>query len=82
MQAAIKYVLAQRGYRAGKYPVGYQACDDSSPQQGSGAFAKCAANARAYAGNASVIALVGTWSSRCWESSCRSSIARPAGHSA
>ena len=65
LQAAIKYVLAQRGYKAGKYSVGYQACDDSSPQQGSGAFAKCAANARAYAGNSSVIGLVGTWSSVC-----------------
>jgi branched-chain amino acid transport system substrate-binding protein len=65
MQDAIKYVLAQRGYKAGKYSIGYQACDDSSPQQGSGAFAKCAANARAYSANPSVIGLVGTWSSRC-----------------
>jgi branched-chain amino acid transport system substrate-binding protein len=65
LQAAIKYVLARRGYMAGKYSVGYQACDDSSPQQGEGALAKCAANARAYAGDADVVGLVGTWSSRC-----------------
>ena len=65
LQAAIRYVLAQRGYRAGKYAVGYQACDDSSPQQGSGALAKCAANAKAYAQNPSVVGLIGTWSSSC-----------------
>ena len=65
LQAAIRYVLAQRGYKAGKYAVGYQACDDSSPQQGSGALAKCAANAKAYAQDPSVVGLIGTWSSDC-----------------
>ena len=65
LQAAIRYVLAQRGYKAGKYAVGYQACDDSSPQQGSGALAKCAANAKAYAQDPSVVGLIGTWSSSC-----------------
>ncbi len=65
LQAAIRYVLARRGYRAGRYAVGYQACDDSSPQQGSGALAKCAANAKAYAQNPNIIGLIGTWSSNC-----------------
>lgn len=65
LQAAIRYVLAQRGYKAGKYAVAYQACDDSSPQRGSGALAKCAANAKAYARDPSVLGLIGTWSSTC-----------------
>jgi len=65
LQAAIRYVLARRGYRAGRYAVGYQACDDSSPQQGSGALAKCAANAKAYAQDESVVGVIGTFSSAC-----------------
>ena len=28
MVSAIKYVLAQHGFRAGRYSVGYQACDN------------------------------------------------------
>jgi branched-chain amino acid transport system substrate-binding protein len=66
-QAAIEYVLRKRHFRAGKYAVGYQPCDDSSPQAGSGALAKCASNATAYAGDPSVIGEVGTWNSVCSE---------------
>ncbi len=66
-QAAIEYVLRKRHFRAGKYAVGYQPCDDSSPQAGSGALAKCASNATAYAGDSTVIGEVGTWNSVCSE---------------
>jgi branched-chain amino acid transport system substrate-binding protein len=65
MRSAIRFMLERRGYRAGKYWVGYQACDDSSPQGASGDLGKCAANAKAYAADKSVIGVVGTWSSRC-----------------
>src|SRR5262249_22062455 len=65
LQAAIRYVHARGGYRAGKYAVAYQACDDSSPQQGAGALAKCAANAKEYAQDRDVVGLIGTWSSGC-----------------
>ena len=65
LEAAIRYELVRRGYKAGKYAVGYQACDDSSPQKGSGALSKCAANAKAYAQDASVVGVIGTWSSTC-----------------
>jgi branched-chain amino acid transport system substrate-binding protein len=65
LQAAIRYLLQQRDYQAGRFAVGYQACDDSSPQQGAGAINKCAANAKAYARDPTVIGLIGTWSSRC-----------------
>lgn len=64
-QAAMRYELKRRHFTAGKYIVGYQACDDSSPQAGSGALSKCASNARAYARDASVIGVVGTWNSSC-----------------
>lgn len=66
-QRAIEYVLRRRHFRAGRFAVGYQACDDSSPQAGSGAFAKCASNARAYAADASVVGVIGTWNSGCSE---------------
>jgi branched-chain amino acid transport system substrate-binding protein len=64
-QAAIRYELRLRHFRAGKYALGYQACDDSSPQGGSGALAKCAAYAKAYAQDASVVGVIGAWNSQC-----------------
>jgi branched-chain amino acid transport system substrate-binding protein len=65
MQKAIQYVIAKHGYRAGSYTVAYQACDDSTSQTDQGDLTKCAANAKAYADDSSVIGLVGTWSSKC-----------------
>jgi branched-chain amino acid transport system substrate-binding protein len=65
MIAAIKFVLAQHHFQAGHYSIGYQACDDSTPQNLSGDFAKCAANAKAYAADASVIGVIGAWKSSC-----------------
>jgi branched-chain amino acid transport system substrate-binding protein len=65
MQQAITFVLRRHGFKAGRIAVGYQACDDSNPQGRSGDLTKCAANAKAYAQNASVVGVIGTWSSRC-----------------
>jgi branched-chain amino acid transport system substrate-binding protein len=65
MQAAIRFVLARHGYRAGRFRVGYQSCDDSSPQSPSGDLARCAANAKADAADRDVIGVIGTWDSRC-----------------
>jgi branched-chain amino acid transport system substrate-binding protein len=65
MQAAIRFVLARHGYRAGKFAISYQACDDSSPDSPDGDLARCAANAKAYSGDRGVIGVIGTWSSRC-----------------
>ena len=66
MRRAISAVLRERGYRAGPYRVGVQHCTDSSPGD-SPSFPLCAANARAYAGNASVIGVVGAYQSSCSE---------------
>lgn len=66
-QAAMRYVLGLRHFRAGRYAVGYQACDDSSPQSETGSIARCAANAKAYAQDSSVVGVVGTWNSVCSE---------------
>jgi branched-chain amino acid transport system substrate-binding protein len=65
MEAAIRFVLARHRFKAGSYTVGYQACDDSNPQAAQGDLTKCAANAKAYAQDASVVGVVGTWSSSC-----------------
>jgi branched-chain amino acid transport system substrate-binding protein len=65
MVSAIKFALKQRDFKAGDYKIGYQSCDDSTAQAGAWDSAKCASNARAYAGNKSVIGVVGTFNSGC-----------------
>ena len=66
MIKAIQYVLSkQYNFTAGKYKVGYQSCDDSTAQQGGWAPEKCTANARAYAADKTVIAVMGTFNSGC-----------------
>jgi YVTN family beta-propeller protein len=64
MRAAILDVLRRHGFRAGRYRLAYQACDDSSP--GNGATPeRCAANARAYSLNPSLLGVLGTYTSSC-----------------
>ena len=62
---AMIWALAQQGWKAGSYKVGYQSCDDSTAQTGGWDTAKCATNARLYASNRSVIGVVGTFNSGC-----------------
>ena len=65
MEAAIRFVLERHRFKAGRFTVGYQACDDSNPQAAQGDLTKCAANAKAYAEDAGVVGVIGTWSSNC-----------------
>ena len=65
MVEAIKFALKQRNFKAGDHNIGYQSCDDSTAQAGAWDSAKCASNARAYAGDADVIGVVGTFNSGC-----------------
>ena len=67
MTEAIKFVLKQHNFKAGKYKIGYQSCDDATAQEGAWASEKCSANAQAYAQNKSVIGVVGTFNSGCAE---------------
>ena len=62
---AIAFVLRQRGFRAGRFKIGYQSCDDSTAQTGIFDPAKCAANAKAYAANPRVIGIIGPYNSGC-----------------
>ena len=63
MGQAINYVLKQHGYKAGKYTVAYQACDDATAQAGKWDSGKVSANANAYAQNQSVLGVIGTFNS-------------------
>jgi branched-chain amino acid transport system substrate-binding protein len=66
MQQAIRYVLdKQYHFKAGKYTVGYQGCDDSTAQAGRYDPATCTANATAYAATSNVIGILGTFNSGC-----------------
>jgi ABC-type branched-subunit amino acid transport system substrate-binding protein len=61
---AVKLVMQQRGWRAGEHGVAIQVCDEASADSFSDA-AKCRRNARAFAGNSSVVAVVGPTTSGC-----------------
>jgi DNA-binding SARP family transcriptional activator/ABC-type branched-subunit amino acid transport system substrate-binding protein/DNA-binding beta-propeller fold protein YncE len=65
MAAGVQAQLREDGYRAGRFTVGYQSCDDSTTQSGSFDWARCVANARAYAADLQVIGVVGTYNSGC-----------------
>jgi branched-chain amino acid transport system substrate-binding protein len=63
MTRAIKFTFAQHGWKAGKYTIAYQSCDDSTAQAGKWDSGKASANANAYAQNSSVAAVIGTFNS-------------------
>jgi branched-chain amino acid transport system substrate-binding protein len=67
MSKAINFELKSHGYKAGKYTVGYQSCDDSTASAGKWDPAKCSANAQLYSRTKQVIAAIGTFNSGCAE---------------
>ena len=67
MGRAIQFILKAHGYKAGKYSLAYQACDDATAQAGKWDSGKCSANANAYAQNSSVVGVIGTFNSGCAE---------------
>ena len=62
---AIRFVLEERDYRAGKYTIGYRSCDDSTAQIGLFDRRRCAANANAYARAEQLVAVIGPYNSDC-----------------
>jgi branched-chain amino acid transport system substrate-binding protein len=66
MQQSIQFVLEKQfNFKAGKFTVGYQGCDDSTAQTGAWDSAKCSSNARAYANDKAVLGVLGTFNSGC-----------------
>ena len=63
MTKAIAYILKQHGWKAGKYTLAYQSCDDSTAQAGKWDSGKTSANANAYAQDSSTIGVIGTFNS-------------------
>jgi branched-chain amino acid transport system substrate-binding protein len=61
----IRYELAQAHFRAGKYAVGYQSCDNSTAATGAFDPARCAANLKNIAADTSVLAVIGPYNSPC-----------------
>jgi branched-chain amino acid transport system substrate-binding protein len=63
---AVRFVLAQRDFRAGSYSVGYQSCDTSSVASPFGGTpATCGRNARAFANAPKVLGVIGPFTSGC-----------------
>jgi branched-chain amino acid transport system substrate-binding protein len=63
MTKAIAYILKQNNWKAGKYTLAYQSCDDATAQAGKWDSGKVSANANAYAQNSSVVGVIGTFNS-------------------
>ena len=65
MADAMAFLLRQRGFRAGRWRVAYQSCDDALAATRLPDDTKCAANARTYGRARDVIAVVGPLNSGC-----------------
>jgi DNA-binding SARP family transcriptional activator/ABC-type branched-subunit amino acid transport system substrate-binding protein len=65
MVEAMTLALERRDYKAGKYRVGLQVCNDGSADNMVADPHTCVANARAYGANPSVIGVVGPFTSTC-----------------
>jgi branched-chain amino acid transport system substrate-binding protein len=65
MADAIRLVLSDNGFRAGRFVVGYRSCDDSTAQTGAFEARKCAANGNAYAQADRLVAVIGPYNSPC-----------------
>jgi DNA-binding SARP family transcriptional activator/ABC-type branched-subunit amino acid transport system substrate-binding protein len=65
MSEAVLHVLRERGFRAGRFALAYQSCDDSVARVGLFDPAKCAANAKAYARTPRLVGIVGPMNSGC-----------------
>jgi branched-chain amino acid transport system substrate-binding protein len=64
LSQAVQFELKQHGFKAGRYAIGYQTCDDSVATSPASP-AHCVANAHAYARDKSVIGVIGPWATSC-----------------
>ena len=65
MVEGIRFALEQHGFKAGPYRIGYQSCDSSTAQAGRSEEYRCTLNAKAYARNLDVVAVIGAYNSYC-----------------
>jgi len=79
MLSAIQQTLARHDYRAGSHRVGLLVCDDSTVELGTWDAAKCRANARAYAADRRIVAVIGPYNSPCTREELPIAAAAPGG---
>ena len=65
MPDAVAFVLRQRGFRAGRFALGYQSCDDSTADTGAEDPGKCTSTAKLFAADRKVLGVVGPFQSGC-----------------
>jgi DNA-binding SARP family transcriptional activator/ABC-type branched-subunit amino acid transport system substrate-binding protein len=65
LAAAVRFILRSHGFRAGRFTVGYQSCDDSTARSQSTDFFKCASNARDFGAARKLVAVIGPYDSAC-----------------
>jgi YVTN family beta-propeller protein len=65
MAEAVAFTVGRHDFRAGRFRLGYQSCDDATGQYGIWDPAKCRDNARTYARNPAVVGVVGPFNSGC-----------------
>jgi DNA-binding SARP family transcriptional activator/ABC-type branched-subunit amino acid transport system substrate-binding protein/streptogramin lyase len=66
LASAAELVLRQHRFRAGRFRIGYQSCDDATTESNSGPDErKCEADAKAYAANPRLLGIVGPLQSSC-----------------
>jgi branched-chain amino acid transport system substrate-binding protein len=65
MNNAIKLYLQQIGNKVGNYSIQFEAFDDSTAAKGAWDEATCAANARKYVEDDSIVGVIGTFNSGC-----------------
>ena len=63
--AATRYLLGQDNWKAGDHKIAFQACDDATAQAAKWDPDKCSRNAHAYAQDASLVGVIGTFNSGC-----------------
>jgi branched-chain amino acid transport system substrate-binding protein len=63
--AAISYVLREHDFRAGRFRLGYQSCDDSTTLSGVFDDRKCIANAKSWVKDPVVVGVIGPFNSGC-----------------
>ena len=68
IRTAVQLVFEQHRWRAGRFTVGFQACNDADRTSGFPTPALCAANARAYVERSRVVGVVGPVYSYCAQS--------------
>ena len=65
MAEAVEFVLRSHDFRAGRFRLGYQSCDDATDQYGIWDAGKCRGNAKGYARNPAVMGVIGPLNSVC-----------------